>query len=89
LRGPLRDWPLALCDYRTVTPSDLVPVDEVHKEDILESHGVQYNDAQEWYYLSDMQPNEMLIFKAADSHIKGEGSYSHSTISLFVICNKC
>jgi hypothetical protein len=53
----------------------MVRVDEVHKEDILESHGVQYSPSQKWYYLSDMEPSEMLIFKAADSHMEGGGMY--------------
>jgi hypothetical protein len=74
LHGPLRDWPLAVCDHRSLDPKDLIAIDEVHKEDILESHGVQYNPSQEWYYLSDMRTDEMLIFKAVDSQIKGEGS---------------
>ncbi|RII24835.1 hypothetical protein CUC08_Gglean011848 [Alternaria sp. MG1] len=54
----------------------MIRVDEVHKEDILESHGVQYSPSQKWYYLSDMKPSEMLIFKAADSHM--EGAVPHS-----------
>jgi hypothetical protein len=52
----------------------MIRVDEVHKEDILESHGVQYSPSQKWYYLSDMKPSEMLIFKAADSHMEGAGT---------------
>ena len=74
LRGPLRDWPLAVCDYSSVSSVDMIRVDEVHKEDILESHGVQYSPSQKWYYLSDMKPSEMLIFKAADSHMEGAGT---------------
>lgn len=73
IRGPLRDWPLALCDYTSVDRADLVEVDEVHREDILESHGVQYNPSQEWYFLSDQTEDEILIFKAADSHVNGAG----------------
>ncbi|CAN9414365.1 unnamed protein product [Alternaria alternata] len=76
LRGPLRDWPLAVCDYSSVSSIDMIRVDEVHKQDILESHGVQYSPSQKWYYLSDMKPSEMLIFKAADSHM--EGAVPHS-----------
>ncbi|KAE8414599.1 hypothetical protein BDV36DRAFT_239050 [Aspergillus pseudocaelatus] len=72
LRGPLRDWPLALCDYSTLNRDDLVPVDEVHREGILESHSIQYNPSQKWYYLSDQTPNEVLIFRSVDSVIYGE-----------------
>jgi hypothetical protein len=76
LRGPLRDWPLALCDYTSLGKGDLVEVDEVHREDILESHGLQYSPEQKWFYLSDQTAEEILIFKSVDSHVKGEGECS-------------
>jgi len=71
LCGPLRDWPLALCDYRSVDPADMVAMDEVHRTATLESHAVQYNEKQKWYHLSDMRTDEILIFKSADSHVNG------------------
>lgn len=68
---------------RSVDPEDMIQVDEVHKEDILESHGVQYNEAQKWYYLSDMQTDEILIFRAADSHIEGAGEWASESFSCY------
>ncbi|GIK02043.1 hypothetical protein Aspvir_006086 [Aspergillus viridinutans] len=72
LRAPLRDWPLALCDYSTLDRSDLVQIDEVHVEGVLESHSVQYNPSQRWYYLSEQTVEEVLIFCSADSETGGE-----------------
>ncbi|KAJ5949545.1 hypothetical protein N7454_001129 [Penicillium verhagenii] len=73
LRGPLRDWPLALCDISTLNRADLVPIDEVHVEGVLESHSIQYNPSQKWYHLSEQTAEEVLIFCSADSETGGEG----------------
>ncbi len=63
--------PLAICDYCSL---DLV--NDIHTADVrgtqatisvyVISHNIQ--DAQKWYYLSQMRSNEMLIFKIFDSH---------------------
>ncbi|KAF2235632.1 hypothetical protein EV356DRAFT_514155 [Viridothelium virens] len=73
LRGPLKDWPLAICDLQSLRQSDLHPLDEVHRHDVLESHLVTYRPGQKWYYLSEQDPSEVLIFKSVDSCVKGEG----------------
>ncbi|KIW33962.1 uncharacterized protein PV07_00773 [Cladophialophora immunda] len=72
LRGPLRDWPLALCDLQSLQPEHLVALDEVHAQQSLESQHVLYDPAQRWHYLSNQQAHELLIFKAADSVVPGE-----------------
>ncbi|VVD67086.1 hypothetical protein PIN31009_00410 [Pandoraea iniqua] len=68
LIGPLRDNPLALCDTRSITPEDLHPVDIQQaggrKGQVYE---VQHRDTQRWHYVSDMQPEEMLLFVGYDS----------------------
>lgn len=68
LIGPLRDNPLALCDTRSVAPEDLRPID------IQQAGGragqvyeVLQRDTQRWHYVSDMQPEEMLLFIGYDS----------------------
>ncbi|KAJ9133114.1 hypothetical protein NKR19_g9178 [Coniochaeta hoffmannii] len=71
LRGPLRDWPLAMCDIRSVDTNDMQRLDEVHTEDFLESYQIQYNEGQKWWYLSEQRPDEVLVFKGADSEIRG------------------
>jgi len=71
LHGPLRDWPLALCDLRSIDPDDLQRLDEVHSEDFLESYQVKYNSAQRWWFLPEQEPHEILVFKGADSEVSG------------------
>lgn len=75
MRGPCRDWPLAVCDLQSVADEDIITLDEVHAEDVLESQQMLYNSDQKWCYLSDQQPHELLIFKAADSKNYGAGKF--------------
>lgn len=76
LCGPLRDWPLALCDLRSLKPDQFVQLDEVHAQQSLESQQVLYNPAQNWFYLSNQREDEVLIFKSVDSAVAGEGMSS-------------
>jgi hypothetical protein len=69
----VKDWPLALCDLRSVEGKDLIPMDEVYADDVLESYQVHYNEGQRWYYLQDQRISECLVFKSADSVIGGTG----------------
>jgi hypothetical protein len=73
LRGPLRRWPLALCDLRSLDSSDLVIFDEVHATAVLYSQQVVHNPLQKWYYLKDQKSTEVIIFKSMDSGVRGEG----------------
>jgi len=68
LQGPLVDWPLALCDGSTVDfENDTMAGDIVDKDAVFENTQVHFNPEQRWYYLSDQVPEELLIFKNADS----------------------
>jgi hypothetical protein len=73
LRGPLKSWPLALCDLQTLNGNDVTAFDEVHAKAVLESQQVVYNPSQKWYYLPDQQHNEIIVFKSMDSVARGEG----------------
>lgn len=42
-------------------------LDEVHERHITELWNLHYNPRQEWYYLSDQEPTEALVFKEYDS----------------------
>ncbi|KAI1339137.1 hypothetical protein F5Y15DRAFT_384908, partial [Xylariaceae sp. FL0016] len=59
LRGPLNDWPLALCDAATVCAQDLEAHDHIFPSSpgapssadniVRENHTVYYNPNQKWY----------------------------------------
>lgn len=68
LRGPLQDWPLAICDASSVDfANDTIASDVVDYHDANENMQVQYNEKYKWYYLPLQLPTELLIFKNADS----------------------
>src|SRR6516164_7084313 len=69
--APPQDFPLAVCDARTVSPADEVTVTAVTKErigDIVhDTTGYLFSSAHAWYYYRDMTRDEVLVFKAHDS----------------------
>ncbi|KAM0803107.1 hypothetical protein BDR22DRAFT_802241 [Usnea florida] len=68
LFGPLQDWPLALCDYPSIDPQrDLVPSDNIYTHIVTETYNVYHHNSHRWYFLGDMKPNELLVFKSYDS----------------------
>jgi hypothetical protein len=67
IRGPLRDAPLAVCDSRTVAPDDLVASDLVYRDRTGETYSVRYNPAHRWFYVPEMQRDEALLLKIADT----------------------
>lgn len=81
LRGPLRDWPLALCDLSTVRATDTLETDNVYTNRVVESMQVHYAETQAWYYLQDQQASELLVFQQADSQ-KGKNSGSSRSLPL-------
>ena len=58
------DWPLALCDFRSVNEqTDVVPVTLVYPDRKGETYGVQYNPAQKWKYLYGMDTDDVVLIK--------------------------
>ncbi|OAP56963.1 hypothetical protein AYL99_09075 [Fonsecaea erecta] len=73
LKGPLFDWPLAVCDYQSVNPrSDFEAGDNIYPHLQSESFLIYYSAHHRWHYLSEMQPGEILVFKSYDSHGSGD-----------------
>jgi hypothetical protein len=70
--APPQDFPLAVCDARTVAPQDEVTVTAITVEKDTgeithDTTGYLYNPAHRWYYYQDMTPEEVLVFKAHDT----------------------
>jgi hypothetical protein len=78
---PPQDWPLAICDYTSVTPSEglanrLYFVDEIPTDlyaqmppDAPGTSGFEflYSPAHRWWYFPDMTRDEILFFKLHDT----------------------
>jgi hypothetical protein len=61
---PAEDWPLALCDYRSVDPEkDTYPITLIYPDREGETLGVRYNEKHEWKYLRNMTPDELVLIK--------------------------
>ncbi|KAJ8112464.1 hypothetical protein ONZ43_g5388 [Nemania bipapillata] len=91
----IRRDPLCFCDGRSISEEDLVPVnatpppkgtssfyDSVSKGDGFETLEVRANPKHKWYYLSDMQPDEALVFKCSDSKNPSESRCCHASFRL-------
>lgn len=71
LRGPNNDWPLAVCDFRTVDPQrDTTPNDIVHPNHVGENRLLHYSPKHKWWYMSSMDVNDVLVMRNADSEGK-------------------
>jgi hypothetical protein len=78
---PPQDWPLALCDFRTLAPEDGAPttayfVDALpedpfgpveHLKPVGSSWKVRHNPAHAWWYFPGMTRDEVLLIKLGDT----------------------
>jgi len=67
-KGPNNAWPLALCDYNSISiPDDLEQTDVVHQDHEGESCLLYHNPNQCWHYLKDQDTHHVIIFRNTDS----------------------
>jgi hypothetical protein len=67
IRGPLEDWPLALCDTRSVADGDLIATDLLYKDRTGETYSVRHNSEHRWFYAPRMSRDEVFLFRCYDS----------------------
>lgn len=85
--GPVYDQPLAVCDARSVAPSDLINTEILHfmEDDLVvprhrgDVHSVLYNPEHRWNYIRAMEPDEFLLLKCFDSRIDGRARFMPHT----------
>ena len=63
----VEEWPLALCDFRSVDKEDLRASDIVKDDYNGESYVSTYNPKHAWYYLSEQKYHEAWMIKLFDS----------------------
>jgi hypothetical protein len=92
---PPQDWPLALCDFRSVAVEDglsntLYFVDSLPEDPFGPVDGLRvvtrgsefnYNPAHQWWYFPDMTRDEVLFFKFHDSDHSRAWRVPHSAFS--------
>ncbi|KAI0395640.1 hypothetical protein F5Y17DRAFT_474172 [Xylariaceae sp. FL0594] len=94
IRPVVRD-PLGFCDGRSLRDEDLVPVDtlpppkgtsrfyhSVAKGDGFQVYEARYSPRHEWYYCSDMGPDEALVFKVYDTKNSSLSRCCHSAFNV-------
>jgi hypothetical protein len=65
---PVVDRPLALCDYFSTKPEDFVTVEHHPSSDHAgELYWLRHDENQRWYWFSDHQLDEVLLFLTYDS----------------------
>jgi len=72
LTPPPQDIPLAVCDARSVSPSDLVDTDLITDTPGMPESSIvivmlRYSPCHRWWYFSNMDRDEVLVFKSYDS----------------------
>lgn len=78
LNGPVRDWPLAVCDYHSCMPNEIVDVDQVYADSIGEGCNLYFSKDHRWYFASDQTPQEAWIIKQLDSDPKAADYCAHA-----------
>ncbi|HEY7084961.1 MAG TPA: CmcJ/NvfI family oxidoreductase [Hyphomicrobiaceae bacterium] len=79
IRGPLRDTPLAVCDARTVKPEHLVATDLVYPNRVGEIYSVTFDPGHRWFYVPDMNVEDVLLLKCYDSQTDGRARFTPHT----------
>jgi hypothetical protein len=79
IRGPIESSPLALCDARSLTPEDVVPMDLLYRERVGEILGFLHNPKHRWYYFPRMERNEAILLKCYDSMDDGRARFTAHT----------
>lgn len=79
IRGRVVDTPLAVCDARTLTVSDLVVSEVRYPRRTGEIYVVLRSPLHRWSYFSEMDRHEALVFKQYDSQLSGVARFTPHT----------
>jgi hypothetical protein len=79
LFGPVLDTPLAVCDARSISPSDLLIIHLMYRDRVGENYNFLGSPRHRWYYFSQMQADEALLLKCMDSPAEGRARFTAHT----------
>ncbi|GCB24619.1 hypothetical protein AAWM_07504 [Aspergillus awamori] len=69
---PVQDYPLALCDQRTVKPEHLLPVTHYDSSATSQNCFLQHDPEQRWCFINNQQPSEAWIFYQGGNRIENK-----------------
>ena len=82
---PPQDFPLAVCDARSVSADDEVTVtaitEELQGNIVHDTMSFTHNPAHRWYYFPDMTLDEVIVFKSGDSDSSGAVRVAHTAFT--------
>ncbi len=84
---PPQDSTLAFCDGSSVSPADGLVMDSVIGPPEVPGNSFEtrvccHNANHRWFYLSDMQPDDLLVFKGYDSQCPEAMNAMHTGINM-------
>lgn len=83
LEHPIYDTPLAVCDARSVSASDMVESEIRYPDRVGDIYLFQHNPSHRWHYFSAMRGGEALVFKQYDSQVNGVSRFTpHAAFDL-------
>jgi hypothetical protein len=86
IRGPVLDTPLAVCDAWTIAAADLVDCEIRYQARKGEIYLLQHSPRHRWFYYSEMDRHEALVFKQYDSQVNGVARFTpHVAFDLPVV----
>ncbi|KAL3419101.1 methyltransferase CmcJ [Phlyctema vagabunda] len=83
LKGPNRDWPLAVCDGRSVNKEKDVLVNDIVLRDLPFTNTLlTYNKNHRWHFCDNQGTEDVLVFRNAASSGREVPSESYLTLSM-------
>ncbi|MBD1865107.1 MULTISPECIES: CmcJ/NvfI family oxidoreductase [Trichocoleus] len=79
IANPIQESPLAVCDARSITSTDLVASDLVYRDRVGETYSVTYNPSHQWFYFPQMHRDEVLLIKCFDADESGRARFAAHT----------
>ena len=76
VRNPVVSAPLAIADSQSIAAKDLVGTERRYPDRVGEIYHLTYSPNHRWYYFSNMQTDEAIVFKCYDSMKDGRARWS-------------
>ncbi len=83
IKHPVQTAPLAFADPTTVQKNDWIDIDIIYPNRRGQITGLKRNDEHHWLYMSEMTPEEVVVFTTFDS--SGTPAIGHSAADLTVL----
>ena len=76
IAGPVQRTPLALADAESIAPDELVATDQVFPDRVGEIYQLAHGTGQRWYWVPEMERDEVLLIKGWDSLHDGRSMFT-------------